>query len=455
MKKKAPNVLIFFTDQQRWDSSGLHGNPLNLMPHFDRLARKHTHVAWSFTCQPVCGPARACLQTGQYATSNGVVENGYPLPQGHPTLADAFAAAGYRTAYFGKWHLGSGGTGPVPPGERGGYQDWLAANLLEFTSTPYRTTLYDNNGQPVQLPGYRVDALADAAIRHIDRHCRERPDQPFMTMLSILEPHHQNTTGDYTPPDGYRERYTGRWTPPDLAALDGSAHQHLGGYWGAVKRIDEAFGRVMDTLKSLGIDRETIVLFTSDHGCHFGTRIGIDKRSWHESSIRVPTAFFGPGFEGGGEIQQLVNLPDLSATLLDAADIDIPDTFEGRSILPLLRGQTQDWPGEVLIQPTSQEVVARAVRTRRWKYAVVGERSIRETGASPQTYREAELYDLEYDPCELSNLAGRESHDAVASRMRERLLKRMGEIEKTVPTIIPAERRPGGQRIVEDQEVHQ
>ncbi len=455
MPTETPNVLIFFTDQQRWDASGLHGNPLGLMPHFDRLARKHTHVAHSFTCQPVCGPARACLQTGQYATSNGVVENGYPLPEGRPTLAECFNAVGYQTAYFGKWHLATGGHGPVDPDQRGGYRDWLAANLLEFVSMPYRTTVYDNDGEAVHLPGYRVDALTDAALRHIDRHCRERPDQPFMTMLSILEPHHQNTTGDYTPPDGYRDPYTGRWMPPDLAQIGGRVHRDLGGYWGAVKRIDEAFGRVMDALRSLGIDRETIVLFTSDHGCHFGTRPGIDKRSWHESSIRVPTAFFGPGFEGGGEVPGLINLPDLSATLLDAAGIDIPDTFEGRSILPLLRGQADDWPEDVLIQPTSKQVLARAVRTKRWKYAVVSDASIKDVGPSPDTYREAELYDLEHDPYELTNLAGMESHAAVAERMRQRLLRRIREIEGAEPQITPAEPVPSGQKTVEAREIDQ
>src|SRR5690606_3017676 len=132
-------------------------------------------------------------------------------------------------------------------------------------------------------------------------------------------------------PDGYREMYTGRWIPPDLQALPaqdfdggdpnrrtigGSAHRQLGGYWGMVKRLDEAFGRIMDTLKSLGIDRDTIVLFTSDHACHFKTRNREYKRSCHDASIRVPTMFAGPGFEGGGEIQQLVSLVDLPPTLI-------------------------------------------------------------------------------------------------------------------------------------------
>src|SRR5690606_15354483 len=110
---------------------------------------------------------------------------------------------------------------------------------------------------------------------------------------------------------------------PDLAALGGSAPGHLGGYWGMVKRLDEAFGRLLDALQSLGLADDTILLFTSDHGCHFQTRnsagrVAEYKRSCHESSIRVPALFAGPGFAGGGQLQQLVSLVDLPPTLLDA-----------------------------------------------------------------------------------------------------------------------------------------
>ena len=172
--------------------------------------------------------------------------------------------------------------------------------------------------------------------------------------------------------DGYRERYAGRWIPPDLAALGGSTHQHLAGYYGMVKRLDEALGRLLDALKSLGILENTILLFTSDHGCHFKTRNGEYKRSCHESSIRVPTALHGPGFHGGGRLPQLVSLIDLPPTLLDAAGLSVPEAMQGRSILPLLRGEAEaaeSWPEEMFVQ-ISEAQVGRAVRTHRWKYGV-------------------------------------------------------------------------------------
>lgn len=430
-----PNVIVFFTDQQRWDTSGLHGNPLDLTPNFDRMASRGTHIASSFTCQPVCGPARSCLQTGLYATTTGCFRNGIPLPDDSVTLGMLFKDAGYNTGYIGKWHLNDrGGAGAVPASKRFGYDYWLASNVLEFTSWPYETVMYDNDDQPVRLPGYRVDAQTDAAIRYIDS---VQGDRPFFLFNSYLEPHHQNQVDDYPPPDGYRERYAGRWIPPDLAALGGSTHQHLAGYYGMVKRLDEALGRLLDALKSLGILDNTIILFTSDHGCHFKTRNGEYKRSCHESSIRVPTAFHGPGFHGGGRLPQLVSLIDLPPTLLDGAGIPVPDAMQGRSILPLLRGDTEaveSWPEEMFVQ-ISEAQVGRAARTRRWKYGVDAPDKSGGKDAGSERYVEQYLYDLDADPYELTNLIGRPAWRAATKEMRERLIRRMVEAGEAAPTI--------------------
>lgn len=434
-----PNVVVFFTDQQRWDTTGIHGNPLELTPNFDRLARRGADIHYSYTCQPVCGPARSCLQTGMYATNTGSYRNGIPLRRDLPTLAQSFAAGGYATGYIGKWHLGT--QDPVPVEERAGYQEWLASNLLEFTSDAYDTVMFDTAGNAVKLPGYRVDAVTDAAIRYIDRHQAE----PFFLFISYIEPHHQNHIDDYPPPDGYRERYTGRWTPPDLAALGGSSAQHLGGYYGMVKRLDEALGRLTDALKSLGLDQDTVVLYTSDHGNHFKTRNGEYKRSCHESAARVPTAFWGPGFDGKGQVDSLVSLVDLPPTLLDAAGLPIPSTMEGRSLLPLLNGDAPDWPEEVFIQ-ISESQVGRAIRTRRWKYGVDAPDKHGWNDAGSDHYVEQYLYDLESDPYELQNLAGHEALADVSTDLRERLIARMVAAGEAAPTITPAPRRASGQR---------
>lgn len=449
-RQDQPNVIVFFTDQQRWDTTGLHGNPLGLTPNLDRIAADGTHLASSFTCQPVCGPARSVLQTGRYPTATGCFRNGIPLPRDSRTLAQHFANAGYRTGYIGKWHLADDDVaGPVAPGQRGGYDYWLASNILEFTSEPYRTEVYDGNEECVRLPGYRVDALTDAAIRYVT----EQRDNPFFLFLSLLEPHHQNTTDDYPAPDGYRDPYVGRWTPPDLAALGGTAPQHLGGYYGMVKRIDEAYGRLMDALHSLALADNTIVLFTSDHGCHFKTRNGEYKRSPHDAAIRVPTTITGPGFGGGHRIRQPVTTVDLPPTLLDAAGIPVPDEMQGRSVLPLLRGESADWPGEAFVQ-ISESQVGRAVRTARWKYGVLAPDGDGWHDRGAARYVEDCLYDLRADPDELRNLAGSTAHRKVADVLRDRLLRRMVEAGEPEPVIEPAAPWDSGQLVVPDDEAH-
>lgn len=439
--KEKPNVIVFFTDQQRWDTTGVHGNPMDLTPNFDQMAQNGTDVHRSFTCQPVCGPARSSFQSGLYATTSGCYRNDIPIPQDMKTIGHHFSDAGYQTGYIGKWHLAD--EEPVPKEKRGGYDYWLAANILEFSSDSYDTVVYDNEKQPVKLPGYRVDALTDAAIRYIDDH----KDDPFFLFLSHLEPHHQNYLDDYPAPDGYRKKYLSNYIPPDLAALGGSSHQHLPGYYGMVKRLDEALGRLLDALRSLDLLDNTVVLFSSDHGCHFKTRTRAYKRSCHESSIRVPTAIQGPGFNGGGRIQELVSLIDLPPTLLDAAGIDVPEEMQGHSVMPLVKGETSNWQQEVFIQ-ISESQVGRSIRTDRWKYSVKAKDKDPVADSSADVYHEDALFDLQADPYELTNLIGFESHREIANDLRQRLINKIIEVEESKPTIVSAPSKPSGQRSV-------
>jgi len=233
-KKPRPNVIVFFTDQQRWDTTGVHGNPMGLTPNFDRVAAEGTHCYNAFTCQPVCLPARVALQTGRYASQFDCFNNGGELPVGTKTIAHLFRDAGFKTGYIGKWHMCH--DEPVPKERRDGYDYWLGSNVLEFTSDAYQVRMYDNDNNPVDLPGYRVDALTDAAIRFLDNN----KDNPFFLFCSYIEPHFQNTRDDYPAPVGYEEQYLDPWVPPDLRALGGSSARHLPGYYGMVKRLDEA-----------------------------------------------------------------------------------------------------------------------------------------------------------------------------------------------------------------------
>jgi arylsulfatase A-like enzyme len=453
---RQPNIVVFLTDQQRHDTTGVHGCTLDLTPNFDRMARQGTHVANSFTCQPVCAPARAALQTGLYATQTGVWCNGREPHARLRTLAHRFNDAGYHTGYIGKWHLASNQHfGAVPRALQGGYQSWLGANILEFVSDAFSCRLWDENGREHRLPGYRVDAITDAAIRHI--HERSGHRQPFFLFISQLEPHHQNSRDDYPAPTGYETRYATAPLPPDLRVPRGSALQHWPGYCGMIKRLDESFGRLLDAIESLGLRDDTIVLFTSDHGNHFKTRNGEYKRSCHDASIRVPTALSGPGFNGGGELDRLVSLVDLPPTLLDAAGLDVPAEMAGRSFLPLLTQPKHPWPDEVLVQ-ISESHTGRAVRTARWKYSV---RSPETDGnglpiskPSSEIYIDDCLYDLKADPWEFTNLAGYTSHAGVVKVMRERLTRRMLESGEPAPRFLDAPAAMPYEHVVTSEEAH-
>jgi len=428
-QQRQPNIVIFFTDQQRWDSLGAAGNPLGITPNLDLMCRTGTMFEVACTPNPVCAPARAALQTGMYPTNAGVYRNNRALPQDAPTLARLFGAAGYRTGYIGKWHLGT--QDPVPIAEQGGYDFWLAANLLEFTSAAYRTVVYDTDGDPVFLPGYRSDALVDAAIRYIAR--ASTSDQPFLLFLSLVEPHHQNELDSYPAPEVYRDTYTGAWLPPDLATLPGTAHQHAPGYYGQIKRVDEGLGRLRDALISLDLADDTVLLYTSDHGSHFKTRNSEYKRSPHDAAVRVPLVIAGPGYAGGRRIPTPVSTVDVVPTLLDAAGLEIPKHIDGTSLRQQLHNNTQT--EGVLIQISESEV-GRALRTNRWKYHVTAP----DVGDQPGStrYVERALYDIDADPYELDNLLDSVNHQETAATLRQQLISKIETIEGVRVAIEPA-----------------
>jgi arylsulfatase A-like enzyme len=426
-----PNVLVVLTDQQRFDTLGVHGNPMDVTPNADAAARRGTFFERAMSPQPVCGPTRACLQTGQYATTHGVTTNGGVLGDEPHFLANAFGRAGYRTGYVGKWHLSSARRAPVPEGERGGYDHWVAADAFEHTSHPYEGLLYDADGEPVRFDGYRVDALTDLAAEFVADAAGE---EPFFCFLSYLEPHHQNDMGRYVAPQGYDWEYRDPWVPPDLAGQPGDWGTELPDYYGICRRIDECFGRLLGTLEAAGVREDTVVLFTSDHGSHFRTRNEEYKRSAHDASARVPAVLTGPGFEGGGRVEEPVSLVDLPPTLLDAAGLDVPEPMDGDSVSPLVDGESDDWKEGAFLQPVSHEEVGCALRTERWTYAVHAP-GVGSSEPQPDRYVERYLYDNRADPAQRTNLVGRPDYRDVADDLRAALCERIAAVEDREPTV--------------------
>ncbi|MFW6007031.1 MAG: sulfatase-like hydrolase/transferase [Halanaerobiales bacterium] len=444
-----PNVIVFFTDQQRWDTSSLYGNNMDLTPNFDHMAQEGTHCYNAFTPQPVCLPARSCLQTGLYASELEIFSNGEELPANTKTLGHYFQEAGYNTGYIGKWHMCH--EEPVPKKRREGYDYWLGSNVLEFTSDAYNTVMYNDDGEEIFVPGYRVDALTDKAVDYI----QDNQNNPFFLFLSYLEPHFQNSRDDYPAPAGYEQKYQNPWTPPDLQALGGTSARHLPGYYGMVKRLDESLGRLNDALISMGLKEDTIIVYLSDHGCHFKTRNSEYKRSCHDSSIRIPMAINGPGFESGGRLKDMISLIDIPPTLLDACNINVPDNMKGKSIYKLVNQKNNEWKDCVFIEINNEGWMRRCVRTQRWKYSIKAATHFNENEGHPDKYIEEELYDLKADPWELNNLIGYESHQKVSEVMKERLLNKMRDLEDKEIEIEKAPGKPSGQKVVLDEELYE
>lgn len=436
-----PNIVIIIADQVRSDAVGAYGaNPMNLTPNIDSMAARGTLYQHMFTNQPLCSPSRACLFTGQYPAKSGVWKNtgkDVGLATDATTLATECKKAGYSTNYVGKWHLAKGAPGPVPPAERAGFTDlWEAANALELTSHAYEGQLYDSDGKPIPFEGeYRVDFLTGLATHFLQNVNKA---SPFLLVVSYLEPHQQNDLGRMVAPKGYAERYRNPFVPEDLKHFPGNWQQQLPDYYGALKRVDECVGKLQDAISQAGLQQNTIVVFISDHGCHFMTRNTEYKRSGHDASLRIPLVIEGPGFEGGRLVRQLVSMVDVTPTLLDAAHIPVPASMQGKSTLPLLAGKNVPWRDEIFVQ-LSEFWVARALRNREWTYVLAASRADEKftPEANAATYSAFQLYDNLADPHQLVNLAGHKEAMAIETELRERLRRRMEEAEDKSATLLP------------------
>lgn len=436
-----PNIILIIADQVRSDAIGAYGvNPMEITPNIDAMARSGILYRNMFTNQPVCSPSRAALFTGQYPARSGVWKNtgaGFGLPRDATTIATECRKAGYSANYIGKWHLAPLPRGPVSAENRGGFLGlWQVSNMLELTSEPYSGDLYDGDGRPIHFENvYRADFLTALAKRFLQNVSKS---SPFLLVVSYLEPHQQNDLGHMVGPKGYAERYKNPFVPADLEFFPGTWQAQLPDYYGCLKRVDEGIGEIRATLAQEGLTKNTIVVFVSDHGCHFMTRNTEYKRSGHDASIKVPLVMEGPGFDGGHEIRELVGMVDVMPTILEAAGIPIPATVQGRSALRLLSGTESDWPDDIFVQ-MSEYWVGRALRTVDWTYVLVAPRVEGKFKPQPNApaYTSFQLYDNRADPHQLVNLAGRKETEAVEEHLRERLKERMREAGDTDARLLP------------------
>lgn len=461
MNKKRYNVILYFTDQQRADTLGCYGQELDVSPVLDKLAKEGVLFENAFTPQPVCGPARACIQTGRYPTETGCYVNGIGLDYNEITIAKELNKVGYETAYVGKWHLASDftkgihyETSYIPRERMGGYKDYVVAcDTNELCSHGYDGYLYDCvNNKRMDFIGYRADCVTDFAIHYIQN---KNNDKPFFLMLSHLEPHHQNDRDRFEGPDGSKERFKDYKVPEDLlnGKYEGDWKENYPDYLGACRSLDDNLGKLIRTLKEKGIYEDTVIIFVSDHGCHFRTQDGEYKRNFYDSCLRVPLVIYGGEFKGGIRCEKLVSLINLPATILEIAGVKPPKCMRYPSIQAIMKNENL---GNTVFYQISESFVGRGIRTAKWKYVVhaphaqdLGEidhewsleafyEMVGKAKMNSDTYVELGLFDLENDPYEKHNLVADPVYKQVREELRINLIHHMLEAGEDAPEIYPA-----------------
>jgi choline-sulfatase len=362
---RRPNLVIVMTDQQRMDSLACYGNRFTVTPGTDAMAAAGMCFDTATTPWPVCTPARATLWTGVYPTTHRVIDNLYGVDNAFAThsavpetVFDRLRGAGYRTAHFGKWHLGEA----QPPF----FDHW------EESFNSRRGHWIDGR----QDGDYRPDRATDAAIRYVE--AQAGATQPYAMVLSFYPPH-----DPYSAPRRFYEPYRGRGVP-------------FAGYYAAVGALDENLARLRAAIRDSGQGDDTVVFYLSDHGDTFWyRREGEHKFVCTDDSIRIPLIVEGPGIAPGSRCAAPVGLQDIAPTLLDLAGAEPPSGLHGRSLVPLLRGQgvPADWRRGAYVQTVTHvsKLHQRAWRDDRWKLIVSDD------GAH-------ELYDLAADPEEELNI---------------------------------------------------
>jgi arylsulfatase A-like enzyme len=430
----APNVLLIYTDQQRWDALGANGNRDIKSPHLDALAERGTNFDHCFVQNPVCMPSRASFLTGRYPSALGITHMGVPLPESLPNFATLFGTYGYHCANIGKLHFlphaNRDHTLPHPrygfdhleiSDEPGVYEDayraWVRrhyAEQLDFLSVglpPARKVWLDTmdwadpvrhpaasagvaradfNG-PEPFPGRsEVTHSAFVAARTAD-YLKERAQtgQPFACIAGFYSPH-----APWVVPQCQLDRYTPssfvlpEMPAPILAELGAErlrSARH--GYYAMVSEVDDYAGRLMGVLEESGQADNTIVIFTSDHGEWLGEygRWGKGYPA-HDACSRVPLLISGPGIKRQ-RIPGLVESIDVLPTLLELAGLPVPTTLQGRSLAPMLRGEKA---ASSRSSAMTEGQGWRSLRTERFRYVVkdTGEESLFEVGAPLGSYRD-------------------------------------------------------------------
>jgi arylsulfatase A-like enzyme len=441
---RRPNVVFFFTDDQRFSTIRALGNEHILTPHMDRLvadgaAFTHAHIPGG-TCGAVCMPSRAMLHTGR--TLFRLLDSGQAIPADHVLLGEHLRRSGYRTFGTGKWHNGTQAYArSFSDGAEiffGGMQDHWNVPACRFDPTgryeqrlprckaPFSSKeVFEYVADHVHPGRHSSELFCDAAVRFVE----EYPDEtPFFLYVSFMAPHDPRVM-----PASYREMYGDR--PPPLPANfmprhpfdNGEMHirdellaphprtedvvrEHLADYYAMITHLDAQMGRVLDVLEQRGFMEHTVLVLAGDNGLAIGSHGLFGKQNLYDHSVRVPLVFCGPGVPPGFRSDSLVYLLDIFPTLCDLLSLETPASVEGRSLLPILQAQQSGVRDVLYLAYRRQQ---RGVSDGRYKlieYAVNGG-------------RHTQLFDLEADGDERVNLAGEPGCRDVLARLRREMVR--------------------------------
>jgi arylsulfatase A-like enzyme len=376
---RQPNVVVILADDQGWGDLSIHGNTNLRTPHIDSIGKEGA-VFDRFFVQPVCSPTRAEFLTGRYAPRCGVrnvTTGGERLDLDEKTIADAFKAAGYATAAFGKWHNGS--QYPYHPNGRGfeEYYGFTSGHWGDYFSPPL-----DHNGVTVKGNGFLPDDITDHAVKFITSH----KAKPFLCYLAFNTPHSPMQV-----PDDYWRRF--EKLDLKLKADPGVKEDvpHTRAALAMCENLDDNVGRVLKTLDDLKLTNDTIVIYFSDNGPNgwrWNDGMKGRKGSTDEGGVRSPLLVRWPNhIKAGSIIKPIAAAIDLHPTLLDLAGVKAvnPLPFDGDSLAPLLFGKTDKTPDRMLFQHWAGKISA---RTRQYRFDAVGK-----------------LFDMSADPAQTKDVS--------------------------------------------------
>jgi arylsulfatase A-like enzyme len=424
-KRHRPNVVFVLADQWRAQDVGYAGNAQVQTPNLDRLAAQSLVFENAVSGCPVCSPYRASLMTGQYPLTHGLFYNDKPLRPKGKTLGECFKEAGYETAYIGKWHINGhekggsvndGRTKPVPAHRRFGFDFW---KVHECTHDYNNSVYFDETNQPHKWQGYDAIAQTRMAQDYMKEH---HGQNPFFLFLSWGPPH----APYHTAPEHCRALYPKtseiqlRPNVPD--DLKEKARRDIAGYYAHIAALDDCIGELWRSLKENGLEDNTILIFTSDHGDMLYSHGQVKKQKPWDESIRVPLLVHYSQLPST-RLQKPITTPDIMPTLLSLCDISIPNSVEGKNRAELLLGREQDGDDAVLIECP--------VPFHQWSYKNGG-REYRGLRTTKYTYaRDLNgpwlLYDNATDEFQLNNLINNPAYVDVLQTLDELLTHKLIE----------------------------